>query len=183
MATKDSPNQLKNCLFSIVVVLLFLALLECSLRLCAQFFLRQADLDPYEVPNSKWGWSLKPGYCAYRYSPDSGRKELLVINSKGFRGKEFTLHKDPNNTRVIVMGDSVTFGIVPESCPYPAQLQRLFNKQHLGKIEVINAGVEGYSSENVLNRLRYDILQYQPDILIVYVGWNDLYSIQRRIIF
>jgi len=38
-------------------------------------------------------------------------------------------------------------------------------------------GVEGYSSENVLKRLKYDVLKYQPDILLVYVGWNDLYGV------
>jgi len=104
-------------------------------------------------------------------------KEVVFINSKGFRGAEFNIEKDPKKIRVIMMGDSVTFGITPENCPYPTQLQELFNQKYSNKVEVINAGVEGYSSEYVLKRLKYDILQYKPDIITVYVGWNDLYAV------
>jgi lysophospholipase L1-like esterase len=105
------------------------------------------------------------------------KEEGIVFNSKGFRGQEFDLEKKVDVVRIITMGDSVTFGITPESCPYPAQLQGLLNKKFPNKLEVINVGVEGYSSENVLNRFKYDIIQYNPDIVTIYVGWNDLYSI------
>jgi len=108
------------------------------------------------------------------------KEEMIFINSKGFRGKEFNKEKKADVNRIIAMGDSVTFGITPETCPYPAQLQELFNQKYPNKVEVINAGVEGYSSDYVLKRLKYDIVQYKPDIITVYVGWNDLYAVNPQ---
>ena len=161
----------KKIIFSLVVLLIFLIVAELGIR--AILFLtplgnKSLNLDPYEEPDPNFGWRLKANYQ---------KEETLIINSKGFRGKEFNREKKADVIRIIAMGDSVTFGITPETCPYSVQLQELFNQKYSNKVEVINAGVEGYSSEYVLKRLKYDILQYKPDIITVYVGWNDLYAV------
>jgi len=173
----------KKIIFSLIVLFFFLLIAELGIRgvlFFSSFGKKQLDLDPYREPNSKFGWGLKANYRQTSLSPDTGQEELLTINSKGFRGEEFDTEKDFKKTRIIMMGDSVTFGITPEACPYPAQLQSLFNQKYPHKVEVINAGVGGYSSEYVLKRLKYDILQYKPDIITVYVGWNDLYAINPQ---
>jgi len=180
---KDQVNTkisfLKKIIFSLIAIILFFGFLEGGLQLLLFFRPVGQDilkLDPYEEPDPNFGWRLKTNYQTIKFSPNTGGGELLVINSKGFRGKEFNKEKPAGTTRIIVMGDSVTFGITPESCPYPFQLQQLLDRKYPKKFEVINAGVEGYSSEYVLKRLKYDILQYHPDIVIIYVGWNDLYG-------
>ena len=134
-------------------------IIGCSLTL---LFINSLVAKPLVIPSIK-EWQAESGH--------------LIINSKGFRGKEFNKEKKADVNRIITMGDSVTFGITPEVCPYPSQLQEIFNKKYPNKVEIINAGVEGYSSEYVLKRLKYDILQYKPDIITVYVGWNDLYAV------
>jgi lysophospholipase L1-like esterase len=45
------------------------------------------------------------------------------------------------------------------------------------RYEVINAGIEGYNSEYALGRLRDDILKYDPDLVTIYIGWNDLMKV------
>jgi len=120
---------------------------------------------------------LEGGIRGVLFFTSFNKEERIVINSKGFRGEEFNTQKSEGIIRIIMMGDSVTFGITPETCPYPAQLQRLFDEKYPDQFEIINAGVEGYSSEYVLKRLKHDILQYQPDIITVHAGWNDLYAI------
>lgn len=170
----------KKIIFSIIAIILFFLLLEGSIRSClffTNFGSKEPNLDPYEELNEDFFWWLKANYKNTIFSPDTGKEELLMINSKHFRGKEFDIQKRKGITRIIIMGDSVTFGIAPEDCPYAAQLQKLFDEKYPNRFEVINAGVEGYSSEHVLKRLKYDILQYKPDIITIYVGWNDLYSI------
>jgi len=176
----DNLSLKKKIIFSLVTLLIFLILLELGIR--AILYLtplgkKRLNLDPYEEPDPNFGWRLKANYQNIRFSPDTKKEEILVVNSKGFRGKEFNKEKTAGVIRLITMGDSVTFGIAPETCPYPAQLQELFNQKYPNKVEVINAGVEGYSSEYVLKRLKYDILQYKPDFITVYVGWNDLYAV------
>jgi lysophospholipase L1-like esterase len=49
-----------------------------------------------------------------------------------------------------------------------------------GRFEVINAGIEGYNSEFALDRIRTELLAYQPDMIILYIGWNDLMKIDPR---
>ena len=61
---------------------------------------------------------------------------------------------------------------------YPGLLHTRLNAEGNGKkYEVINAGVEGYHSGFALARLKEDVLQYQPDLVTIYVGWNDFMKI------
>ena len=44
----------------------------------------------------------------------------------------------------------------------------------LGKVEYINAGIEGYNSQFALARVKEELLRYRPHIATIYIGWNDL---------
>lgn len=96
-------------------------------------------------------------------------------NSYGFRGQEFSLDKDRNTFRVICMGDSVTFGAhTAIGYTYPKVLEKLLkSKFPSGNFEVINAAVPGYTSYQGLILLKKYILNYHPDLIIIYYGVND----------
>ena len=99
------------------------------------------------------------------------------INSDGFRGPEITKEKSENLYRIFVVGGSTTFGVGTTSdlTTIPGFLQKKFDDANLNfKVEVINAGIpkaysftETYYIENVL-------LEYDPDLFIIYDGWNDI---------
>jgi lysophospholipase L1-like esterase len=80
------------------------------------------------------------------------------------------------------MGDSITFSLgFNEAIPYPYQLQQMLqaegNDRHLYR--VINAGVPSYDSLQVLLTFEHRVLELEPDLIIVMVGWNDLsYSLR-----
>ena len=58
---------------------------------------------------------------------------------------------------------------------YSGLLARFLRDRHPTKpIEVINAGISGFNSEFALARLRDELLEYQPDMVTFYIGWNDL---------
>lgn len=83
------------------------------------------------------GYALTPGYD---YNG-------IRVNKLGFRGPEITAERSPGSLRIVAMGDSTTFGLYGHDCPYPAQLQQGLDAMlPERKIEVVNAGVEGYSS-------------------------------------
>jgi lysophospholipase L1-like esterase len=42
------------------------------------------------------------------------------------------------------------------------------------KIEYLNAGIEGYNSDFALARIKEELLRYKPQIVTIYIGWNDL---------
>lgn len=98
------------------------------------------------------------------------------INFFGLRNKEFSEKKPEGVLRIICLGNSNTFGWKQkEEDAYPQQLQKLFdaNRPEL-KLEVINAGITGYSSYQGKIFLREKILKLQPDLVTVNYGWNDL---------
>lgn len=61
----------------------------------------------YDAIDYKKGWSLRPNLRMI----DAFRGKTLNSNSKGVRGeKEYTYEKSPDKKRILIMGDSFTFG-------------------------------------------------------------------------
>ncbi|PIQ77320.1 hypothetical protein COV82_05145 [Candidatus Peregrinibacteria bacterium CG11_big_fil_rev_8_21_14_0_20_46_8] len=169
----------KKLLFSAIVVALFFVIIEIGLRIGIRILDKINTentvtnlFDTYERFDSDYIIGLKENFREL----DSQGNIALQINSHGFRGPEFEAKKSAGTQRIFIAGDSVVFGIRPESCPYPAQLGALFQSKNMPHIEVINAGIEGTNSTQMLQRLKKDILQYDPDTLLLAVGWNDIYT-------
>jgi len=77
----------------------------------------------------------------------------------------------PLNTKqpILAFGDSLTFGYgAPSNQSYPAQLSELLD------IEVINAGISGEQSKAGLARLENLLDRYEPQLLILCHGANDM---------
>jgi lysophospholipase L1-like esterase len=162
------PPQLspgKQVVFALLALVLVLLLIEGAVR--AYHFARNygSDADPrgYVVPDSEAGYSLKPGY------QDGG----IRIDSLGFRGPHVSSTKAPGVYRIVTLGDSATFGPHEVECAYPYQLSDLLAPR---RVEVINAGIEGYRSDRALIHLGRDVMPLHPDLVTVFIGWNDLYQ-------
>ena len=102
--------------------------------------------------------------------------KFSALNSHGFRGPEFSAEKPPNTYRIFLIGGSTMFGEhVGESDTKAAHLQKLFANQNLDfNIEVINAGISGAWSKTEVKMVKERIINYDPDLLIVFDGWNDV---------
>ena len=81
-------------------------------------------------------------------------------------------------TRILCFGDSFTFGVGAASGEdYPSQLERMLNERAGGKrFSVINRGVGGYNTSQVLSELRTSMDVVKPQMVIVMTGihnpWN-----------
>lgn len=106
---------------------------------------------------------------------------IYRINSKGYRDYEFSEDKNPHIKRIIVMGNSCTFGWkVDLEQTYAKRLEKLLNQDlPEPEYEVINAGMTGYSTFQGLRLLKREILSYHPDIIIIAYGWNDMCPSER----
>ena len=97
------------------------------------------------------------------------------INQLGFRGREISVDKG-DRFRIIALGESTTFGVTvePGDRPWPDaledQIRRGFSCD--APVEVINAGVPGWTLANQRNRMEYDILPLRPDLILSYHGYN-----------
>lgn len=76
-------------------------------------------------------------------------------------------------TRVVFLGDSVTFGqgLASRDEAYPALVAERLAVAGL-KIEAVNAGVSGDTTGLGLARLK-EVLELKPDVLVVALGGND----------
>lgn len=109
-----------------------------------------------------------------RYLPQFGHD--VTFNSVGMRDVEHPLAKPPGVFRILLLGDSFMEALqVPfeESLPYlvEQELQKRTGK----KIELINAGVGGWGTDDELRYLTSYGLAYQPDLIVVVMTLhNDL---------
>ena len=109
------------------------------------------------------------------YEPNQ-HSSTININDFGFRGAEFSLEKEVNSFRIFVVGGSTVYGSgsTSDNTTIPAFLQSNFEQLNLDvKVEVINAGISGAFSADEVKRVREHILQFDPDLILVYGGVND----------
>lgn len=109
---------------------------------------------------------------------DDPRLYRVETNSEGWRGgEEYSRDPGPNVTRILVLGDSFTFGTgLNYTDTYPYQLERLLNNGTDGEYQVINAGVQGSGMPDYCSMLEHRGLQYQPDIVVVTFTYYDALS-------
>ncbi|MGL5081909.1 MAG: hypothetical protein ACRC8A_10530 [Microcoleaceae cyanobacterium] len=107
------------------------------------------------------------------------------LNSQGFKDVEFTAKKPKNTVRILGIGDSFNFGIVPYQYNFLTLLEQklnqdvqLSNRQH---IEIINMGIPGLGPKDYLSLLANEGLTLKPDMVLLsfYIG-NDFLDNQFK---
>ena len=104
----------------------------------------------------------------------------LEFNEKGFRGSDFDSVKKSNVYRIFMVGGSTMQNAeTTNDVTISSILQKIFNHNQIDKlsdqeIEVINVGISGSNTSMELNLIQTKLLDYNPDLVIMYDGWNDL---------
>ena len=99
----------------------------------------------------------------------------VTINSVGWRDKEYTLEKPPNTVRIMMLGDSVTFGwgALPEGVT-SFVLESLLNKTEGSRqYEVLNTGIGNTNTAMQTAYFLHEGFRYQPDIVVLNYFIND----------
>ncbi len=114
----------------------------------------------FDVYDPATGWRPRPGL---RDVPVFGDK-VLNTNSRGLRGRrEYAYGKRPDGPRLLVLGDSFTFGDeVSDTETYPHYLE-----ERLPCAEVLNMGVHGFGHDQMLILLRTEGVRYRPDVVLL----------------
>ncbi len=116
----------------------------------------------------------------YRNSPGTSGVfygHPVAINSLGLRNNEVPPKTAPDEYRILMMGDSVVFGVgVAKESTISSQLENLVNANSTAKPaeSVINMGVVSYNTEQ-------ELIQYQqlgstlaPDLVVLFYSLNDI---------
>ena len=100
----------------------------------------------------------------------------LKFNSNGFRGEEFSEQKSSNVYRIFMVGGSTMLSAsTSNDATITSILQNMFDSKNLNtEIEIINSGISGGSTLSELELIKSKLVKYEPDLIIMYDGWNDL---------
>jgi hypothetical protein len=126
--------------------------------------------DPHWDNPNALKWAVAP-YTIYKNAPNQ-KTPYFTTNSKGFRGaKEYSTFSKKSK-RIIVVGGSVAFG---HGLPHEDETVQIQMEKLNSKYEVINAAVGGYASGQELTYVVTELVDYNPDIIIAFDGFNDLF--------
>jgi lysophospholipase L1-like esterase len=171
---KKSLEKLINLFISFVSIIVIFIIIEFGIRI---FYGGRIDFDQV--------YKRYHPLIKYVHPPNLNVRILLNEHPKGYfdlRTNNQGLREDADSVyensgeklRILVLGDSHTDGTVFNQETYPNQVERILAYDGTA-VEVLNAGVAGYSTLDELLWFIYFGRKYTPDIVLlgVYVG-NDL---------
>ena len=116
-------------------------------------------------------YSLRNGLVIH---PPSTRVRLstfgqeVAFNSLGMRDVEHEIAKAPGTIRVLVLGDSFMEALqVPLEASFPRLLEQRLAAMTGQRIEVINAGVSGWGTDQQLQYLTEYGMALKPDLVLI----------------
>ena len=152
---------------TVFIILISLFLGEISLRIYNHYFLSF-------VFYSK-------SYNRFRGKPFSDDRNFK-LNSQGFKDEEF-LEKKENIYRILGIGDSFSFGVVPYENNYLTLIESQFNLENTN-VEVLNMGIPSIQPKDYLSLFVNEGLALQPDMVLLsfFVGNDFEYSRKKKLI-
>lgn len=169
-------NKIKHVLKILIIVLLdtvfIFGTLELFLRINPKFgyIYNSFRLVSEETAMSRRFEALfyRPSsLLGYEHIPNQGN-----YNCYGLVGKDYKLKKEKNTFRILLLGDSIA----------EQDWSRKFLEEYLNnnsllntnyKFEIWNAGVGGYDVRQCSIYLKHKGLDYQPDMIIIFLFMND----------
>ena len=101
----------------------------------------------------------------------------VSINSHGLRDREFPIEKTPGVTRILALGDSITFG-------NELRVEETWSKRLEAKLtergvqaEILNLGVGGYDTAQEIAFLEETGLAFRPDYVVLAFCVNDVATV------
>jgi hypothetical protein len=122
------------------------------------------------VPNSHFELNYDSNPRGYF---DENNGLTYRINEHGFRGPSYPLSKPDGTHRVVLLGDSFTFGEgVRFDHTFGERLERLLDRGSKA-VEVLNLGVSGARTSTEVSYLRQRGLALEPDLVLLVYVLND----------
>lgn len=152
----------KTLLLIIVSVAASLFIIEISLRLLHYPFIGCGRLNEIEETSfghfdTLTGWSYSPLETYYRDGV------TYSFDKYGFRVAKQSQEIDFSKPRILFIGDSITFGYgLNYEDTFAFKIGRLLGD----KFEVVNMGVQGYATDQILLRLRQYIDVVKPAVIV-----------------
>ncbi len=123
------------------------------------------------------GWHHRPGQRGVLEM--AGFRTEVAISAQGLRDREYAQPKPAGVRRVLVLGDSLGFG-------FGVEQQESFSERleaELCGVEVINASVSGYSTDQELLWFEREGWRYEPDLVVLLLTGNDVAMNEMSLVY
>ena len=119
-------------------------------------------------------------YDQFRPNPNSWINGFQ-LNSKGYQDEEFSIQKKEGTFRILAIGDSFTFGVVPYKNNFVTILEERL-KEKKQSVEIINMGIPSTNVQDYLSLLIDEGLDLNPGMIMinVYIGNDITYATQYK---
>jgi len=177
---------MKNAFFGALSIVLGVVIAFALLEVCVRLF--ESDGTSYDIEMWRYARELKkvsdiPG-VGHEHSPGKTGIYMgipVAINREGWRDIERTLAKKPGVVRIMMLGDSLTFGwgVAPDEV-VSRRLEQRLNSRGDGEYEVLNTGI---GNANTAMETAYFIHKgalYKPDIVVLNYFINDAEVTPKR---
>ena len=176
-AFPDSPerpkvhlSRRKKLLYSVISVILFFLVLELAARIA------ETRVKPRPVD---FGVGFNKESRLFVPSPRApGTMVVRQEKLKHFRPQEFPLKKAPGTLRIVIMGGSSVY-LLEEELPVLKKNLSDSLADRYDNVEIINAGGISYGSHRLVILIQ-EFLQYEPDMVLLYTGHNELGEVEQR---
>ena len=174
----------KKILFSVVLIIGFIAILELigSIYYHIGFTGEKRELLETVIGLNQ-SKALVPRYIPHPYLNYTCNPAFQEVdgthpyNSRGFRKPEWTPQKK-DNLRIVALGGSTTYGMYSKdgSDVWPALLEKKLQTQWGPRIEILNLGIPGYTTHEIIGVAAMLVPMLTPDIVLIHVGANDAFA-------
>lgn len=132
-------------------------------------------MSPYAVVDAFSAYSGRPGY----------ERMGKTINAAGYISTpDLTLAKPEGTLRIAFLGGSSTAGTgfdLTDEQTWPWLVTEALRQRFPARpIEFLNASLGGYCSFESVGRLWSRVRFFEPDVVVVYHGWNEMYYWKAR---
>ena len=177
-AAESRPqNVARNIVFALIMLIVVLGIFEIILRTTHLFGAKISWSEPHPVLS----WQFTPG-SKYWFFKENDHPITGTINAYGYRDREWSLGKPENTYRIAVLGDSYVAAFqVERDSTFLALAERKLNSIHERKVELMNFGRSGYTQTEELLVLRDQVIQFEPDLVVLFfLTGNDVEDVRRE---
>lgn len=168
---------MRKILGNVVLVFVTVAVMTVFCEFAFRIFMpiSVTNVGYVDRPNGeKYGWGFGPNELVRIEKPDTGDVIYDRVNNAGWRDAERDIAKPAGTFRVLVMGDSMTFGyIVAKDEVFTKLLQDKLRAAN-PNVEVLNISYAGWGTDQVFEALKVDGAAYKPDLIIYQFTSNDV---------
>ena len=133
------------------------------------------ERDRFWKYDSLLGWAHQPGQEGIFETPQF--QTVVRINENGLRDRTRSYERQNDSERILVLGDSFAWGYGVEESERFSQLL----EAELG-VEVINAGISGYSTDQELLWYKNEGIKYESDLVVLVIAGNDVGDNEQQLV-